>query len=93
MTYLVRYGALLNPKNIKRLPKKDLRKIRKAIEKKLTEYPDVFGKPLKRSLRGHRSLRVEDYRVIFRIDGYDVLIVAIEHRSVVYGNLEKKFRM
>ena len=41
--------------------------IKRAIEDKLATKPEVFGKPLRRSLKGYRSLRVGDYRVIFRI--------------------------
>lgn len=59
-------------------------RIRAAIERKLTAAPDVFGIPLRRSLKGHRKLRVGDYRVVFRIERKTVLVLAILHRSVVY---------
>lgn len=59
-------------------------KIKSAIEEKLATHPDVYGKPLRRSLRGYRKLRVGDYRIIFRIDGARIKIFAIAHRSVVY---------
>jgi mRNA interferase RelE/StbE len=59
-------------------------KIKSAIEEKLVTHPDVYGKPLRRSLRGYRKLRVGDYRIVFRIDGDDIKIFAIAHRSVVY---------
>lgn len=65
-------------------------KIRDAIKEKLTTSPDFFGKPLRRSLKGYRKLRVGDYRVIFRIQGSKVLILAILHRSVVYGEAERR---
>ncbi len=65
-------------------------KIRNAIEEKLTTSPDFFGKPLRRSLKGYRKLRVGDYRVIFRIQGTKVFVFAILHRSVVYRELEKR---
>lgn len=86
MMYTIQYSTLLNPKEIARFPKKDLRTIKRAIEEKLTTRPEVFGKPLRFSLRGHRSLRVGDYRVIFRIDETTVKILVIAHRSVVYKN-------
>lgn len=59
-------------------------KIKSAIEEKLVTLPDMYGKPLRRSLRGYRKLRVGDYRVVFRIEGSRVKIFAIAHRSVVY---------
>ena len=65
-------------------------KIRSAIEEKLTTYPDAYGKPLRRSLRGYRKLRVGDYRVVFRIDGARIKIFVIAHRSVVYALTESR---
>lgn len=65
-------------------------KMQTAIEEKLFEYPDVYGKPLRRSLKGYRKLRVGDYRIVFRIAGSKVLILAILHRSVVYREMEKR---
>ncbi len=65
-------------------------KIKSAIEENLVMHPDIYGKPLRRSLRGYRKLRVGDYRVVFRIDGGRVKIFAIAHRSVVYKTLERR---
>ncbi|MHB8154864.1 MAG: type II toxin-antitoxin system RelE family toxin, partial [Candidatus Omnitrophota bacterium] len=47
------------PQNIKEI-------IRRAIEGRLTQEPFVVGEPLRHSLKGHRKLRVGDYRVIYR---------------------------
>ena len=66
------------------------KRIRHAIEEKLTTRPEAYGKPLRRSLKGYRKLRVGDYRVIFRIEGNTVKIFVIQHRSVVYENAEKR---
>lgn len=63
-------------------------KIKSAIEEKLTTHPDVYGKPLRRSLKGYRKLRVGDYRVVFRISGAHVKVFAVAHRSVVYEVVE-----
>jgi mRNA interferase RelE/StbE len=65
-------------------------KIRIAIESKLTTKPEVYGKPLRRSLKHYRKLRVGDYRVIFRIEGQHVKIFIIQHRSKVYSNAAKR---
>ncbi len=64
--------------------------IRIAIEEKLATAPEMFGKPLRQSLRGYRKLRVGDYRVVFRIDSTIVRIVAILHRSVVYKDAARR---
>lgn len=60
--------------------------IRKAIEERLMVDPIGFGKPLRYSLKGHRRLRVSDYRVVYRIDSqnHTVVIIAIKHRKDVY---------
>ena len=61
-------------------------RIKAAIETKLMSSPDLFGKPLRRSLRGYRSMRVGDYRVIYRIEAEKkiVKVFVIRHRSVAY---------
>ena len=59
-------------------------RVKKAIETKLITEPDLFGKPLRRSLRGYLKLRVGDYRIIFRIENKKVKIFAIAHRKEVY---------
>lgn len=64
--------------------------IKKAIEEKLTTQPQIFGKPLRYSLKGYRKLRVGDWRVIFCIEEDTVKILTIQHRSVVYTNIEKR---
>ena len=62
--------------------------IQRAIEERLTTAPHHYGKPLRRSLAGHRRLRVANYRVIYRIDEAQktVYIVAIGHRRDIYEN-------
>jgi mRNA interferase RelE/StbE len=65
-------------------------KIRSMVEEKLTIAPDFYGKPLRRSLKGYRKLRVGDYRVVFRINGNKIYILAIMHRSVVYKKITKR---
>jgi len=65
-------------------------RIKKTIEDKLFYNPEIFGKPLRGSLKNFRSLRVGDYRVIYLIEKKTVLVVVIEHRSVVYKHILKR---
>ncbi|MDP4709047.1 MAG: type II toxin-antitoxin system RelE/ParE family toxin [Rickettsiaceae bacterium] len=58
--------------------------IKTNIESKLALNPIAFGKPLRYSLKGHRRLRVGDYRIIYRIQDCDVIIIAIKHRKDIY---------
>ena len=61
-----------------------------AIEEKLTRSPEFFGKPLQFSLKGLRSLRVGDYRIVFQMKKTEVFIILIAHRSVVYKLINKR---
>lgn len=65
------------PRNIKEI-------IRRAIEERLMREPFLGGEPLRHSLKGHRKLRVGDYRVIYRVQGSTIIILKIGHRKDVY---------
>ena len=77
------------------LPKIDKRnrlRIKKAIEDRLTTQPEIYGKPLQRTLKGYWKLRVGDYRVVFKIRRKEILILGIIHRKDVYRLVEKRMR-
>ncbi len=76
--------------DIPKLTISDRDRIKRAIEKKLTVEPEIFGKPLRRSLKGYRKLRVGDYRVIFRMEKKMVKIFCVGHRTVVYKEVNKR---
>ncbi len=90
MSYEIVYHEAVVKEDIKKLSGTAKKRIRLAIENKLIKEPDLFGLPLRRSLKGYRKLRVGSYRVIFRIEKKLVKIFAIEHRSVVYKEIEKR---
>jgi mRNA interferase RelE/StbE len=84
MSFVLQYHEEVVTSDIPALPKKERERIQKAIQEKLTTRPEMFGKPLRRSLKGYRRLRVGDYRVVFRIEKAAVKIFVIGHRSTVY---------
>lgn len=84
MSYEILYHESVIKDDIPKLSTSTKIAIRKAIEAKLTDRPEVFGKPLRRSLKNYRKLRVGDYRIIFRIEESTVKIFIIAHRSLVY---------
>jgi len=90
MNFEILYHEAVVADDIPKLSKEWRGKIQRAIEEKLTSHPEVFGKPLRSSLKGYHKLRVGDYRVIFRIEGNTIKVFAIMHRSVVYGLLKKR---
>lgn len=56
-----------------------------AIEE-LKDYP-IVGKPLGKGLSGKLSIRIGVYRIVYKIDFEDkvVLVVNVDHRGVVYN--------
>jgi len=64
--------------------------IRNAVREKIAKSPELYGKPLRQSLKGCRSLRVGDYRVVFQIKSRIVHLVAIVHRSSKYRGIERR---
>jgi mRNA interferase RelE/StbE len=86
--FKIRYHEAVAGEDIPRLSSEWKKRIKTAIEARLSSFPDLYGKPLRRSLKGYRKLRVGDYRVIFRIEEQTVKIFIIEHRSAVYRNAE-----
>jgi mRNA interferase RelE/StbE len=85
LIYRLEYLESVVREDIPKLSKDVRVRIRHAIEQKLATHPVEFGKPLRYSFKGARRLRVEDWRVIYRIEPPDVvLIVKIGHRKDVY---------
>ena len=90
LSYTVVYAEVVVQEDIPKLPKTIRQRIKLAIETKIMTQPDLFGKPLRRSLHGYRKLRVGDYRVVFRIEKKVVKIFAIQHRRMVYETADKR---
>ncbi len=80
---ILKYDLPEIPKNIKET-------ICKAIEERLLHDPILFGEPLRKSLKGHRKLRVGDYRIIYRIDHNQIIILKIGHRKDVYDKVSSR---
>lgn len=74
--------ALINEKLRKR--------IKRAIETRLTTEPEKYGAPLRKTLKGYWKMRVGDYRIIFKVSGNEIIIFTIQHRKSVYGDIGKR---
>ena len=59
-------------------------RIKTAIVERLTTQPALYGKPLRATLKGYWKLRIGDYRLVFGIQGNEVIVYAICHRKDVY---------
>jgi mRNA interferase RelE/StbE len=76
--------------------RRELRKLDSSVQQILMKYlrlriagpgdPRRFGKPLRRNLAGLWRYRIEDYRLICRIedDRVVVLVLQVGHRSDIY---------
>lgn len=61
-----------------------------AALRTLREDPER-GKPLQLTLKGLRSWRTGDYRIVYRLidSRIEILVVAVGHRREVYDRLKK----
>jgi len=82
--YEIKYLEELVLKHIPALPYTAKTLIKRVIEQRLLIDPVSFGKPLRYSLKGHRRLRVGDYRIVYRIELQNVIVVAIKHHKEIY---------
>lgn len=78
------YHPLVAEKDIPKLDPAVRERIKLAIEKKLTTSPEVYGVPLRATLKQYWKLRVDDYRVVYSIKAKTVYILVIAHRKDVY---------
>lgn len=51
--------------------------------KKLEQLPES-GKPLQYNLKGHRSIRIPPFRIIYRLETNRIIINCFDHRKDVY---------
>ncbi|HXF90569.1 MAG TPA: type II toxin-antitoxin system RelE/ParE family toxin [Candidatus Nitrosotenuis sp.] len=86
--YTIKFAPNVIRRDIPELSSSAKALIKRAIEERLKTAPLEFGKPLRYSFKGARRLRIADYRVIYLVnqDKLEVIILAIQHRSVVYTN-------
>jgi mRNA interferase RelE/StbE len=87
----VRYSVEFRPavlKSIKRLPKKELRRIKKKIDGLSENLPDPATTKMKGNNPFHR-VRTGNYRIVYQIleDRLVILVVKVGHRKDVYKRL------
>ena len=92
----MKYSVEFRPavlKNLKRLPKKDLRRIKKRIDDLSENLPDPATTKMKGNNSFHK-IRSGDYRIIYEIhnDRLVILVVRIGHRKDVYKRLLSSYR-
>lgn len=91
MDYQILYHPLVAD-DIRKIPHNIKERIRIAIENRILKEPYLTGKPLRKSLKGHRKMRVGDYRIIYRIGHETVIVLKIGHRKEVYLTFLRKMQ-
>ncbi len=90
MAYNLKYYPAVKKSDLPKIDKKNRLMIKRAIEERLATQPEIYGKPLQRTLKGYWKLRIGDYRVIFKVSSDDILILGIIHRKEVYRLIKKR---
>jgi mRNA interferase RelE/StbE len=90
MRYTILYHHDIPGEDLPGIPDNIRKRIKYAIETRLSSDPDKYGAPLKRGLQGYRKLRVGDYRVIYKVKNYNIIVLKIGHRKDVYDKTKKR---
>jgi mRNA interferase RelE/StbE len=87
LTFELRYHPDVRDVDIPKLNETLKKRIKKAIEERLSISPHQYGEPLRKTLKGYWKLRVGDYRVVYKVEGNEVWIFAIINRKDVYKKI------
>lgn len=89
MSWTLRYTNSA-ARSIRRLDPQIRRRIQAALEV-LSQEPER-GKPLQLTLKGLRSWRTGDFRIVYRllVEEIEILIIAVGHRRDVYEKLRSR---
>ena len=90
MTFELRYDPDVRDVDIPQLNETLKKRIKKAIEERLSISPHQYGEPLRKTLKGYWKLRVGDYRVVYKVERNEILIFAIINRKDVYKKIIKR---
>jgi len=90
MQYSIKYHPNVIKTDLPRISNQNRTRIKKVIEQRLLEKPEVYGLPLRRTLKGYWKVRVGDYRVIFKVIEQTIRIYGIIHRREVYKQILKR---
>jgi len=87
--YRLLYHQKVVREDIPKLDPPTRRRIKAAIEAKLSARPEELAKPLAYTRAALWSLRVGTWRVIFGLRGDEIWILKIGHRRDVYQNMDR----
>jgi mRNA interferase RelE/StbE len=90
MSYNLTYHPDVKKHDLPKIDKKIRQRIKRAIEERLVTHPQIYGKPLQKSLKGYWKLRVGDYRVLFKVSANTIFVFGIINRKDAYGLINKQ---
>ena len=90
MAYTVLYHPDVKKTDLPKIDQSLKKTIKLAFETKLSIRPDIYGKPLQRTLKGYWKLRVGTYRIIYKIGQEEIIILGIIHRKTVYTKIQMR---
>ncbi len=94
--WTIRIHRLIFNEDFKNIPLIQQKHILSTIQKKLSVDPQAYGKSLTGPFTGYWRLRIEDYRVIYRIVKDQVIVsvikVGIRRDDKVYQELFARLR-
>ena len=74
----VKLHPLVLEEDFKKISPVEQKHLLKSIQKKLSLDPEHYGKPLTGDFQGYWRLRVEDYRVIYRVVRNKIVVFVIK---------------
>lgn len=92
MPFEVIYHPDVKKTDVPRLDARSKTIIKRAIEERLTSRPELFGRPLRGSLKGFWKLRIGSYRIVFKQFEDKILILAIVDRNTAYRQSERRIK-
>lgn len=78
MMWQIKIHPLVIREDLKSFDPPAQKMILKAIQKKLTLHPEAYGQPLSGAFSGYWRLRVQDYRVIYRIAKDQIMVLVVK---------------
>jgi len=80
----IRLHPLVLQFDLPRLDSTIRQRIYKLVKQRLLTHPELYGEPLRGTLKNFWKLRAGDFRVIYSIEKDGVFIHTVGHRSEVY---------
>lgn len=74
----IKVHSLVIKKDFKKISQKDQSFILKTIYKKLSLSPVKFDSPLRYELKGFWKLKISKYRVIYKIEKQEVIVLVLK---------------